>query len=383
MAWSERKRLRAEEIASINEAIATLRSDDARDLMNKSFDSQGFISSTKPAIRRRRHAMAMLRKTAITSKDSRLAALVTTLSVRQPEELENEANPFTDVIAAVDQMVTDLKAVEADDLAKKEQCESERQENTQEAKMLSKKIDTNTETIDRLVASVAAANKQIDEVDSQVADLGVEKRDAGDQRAKEAAEHATAKTDDEGAIGLIETAIGVLQDFYTRNGLSLAQVKVVKQEPFVEAGEAPTPPPSTFEGEYGGSKGENQGIVAIMELIKQDIEKDITKSDGEETDAIAAHDSLNADIDATVAALGLTKADLEGSVANDEGAMTAEKTTRTTNQGDLTSTLDFLKEIAPGCDFIAVNFQTRLTNRQAEMDGLSKAKAILEGASFD
>merc|ERR1719424_671419 len=233
MAWSERKRLRAEEIASINEAIATLRSDDARDLMNKSFDSQGFISSTKPAIRRRRHAMAMLRKTAITSKDSRLAALVTTLSVRQPEELENEANPFTDVIAAVDQMVTDLKAEEADDLAKKEQCESERQENTQEAKMLSKKIDTNTETIDRLVASVAAANKQIDEVDSQVADLGVEKRDAGDQRAKEAAEHATAKTDDEGAIGLIETAIGVLQDFYTRNGLSLAQV-AKKQAPFVE-----------------------------------------------------------------------------------------------------------------------------------------------------
>merc|ERR1719424_748747 len=294
MAWSERKRLRAEEIASIGQAIATLRSDDARDLMNKSFDSQGFIQLSKPKLQRRGHAMAMLRKTAITSKDSRLAALVTTLSARQPEELENESNPFTDVIAAVDQMVTDLKAEEADDLAKKEQCESERQENTQEAKMLSKKIDTNTETIDRLVASIAAANKQIEEVDSQVADIGVEKRDAGDQRAKEAAEHASAKSDDEGAVGLIETAVGVLQDFYTRNGLSLAQVK--KEEPFTEAGEAPTPPPSTFDEGYGGAKGEQQGIVAIMELIKQDIEKDITKADTEETAAIAAYDSLVADM---------------------------------------------------------------------------------------
>ena len=36
--WGERKRLRSEEKASIQQAIATLRSDDARDLFKKSFD---------------------------------------------------------------------------------------------------------------------------------------------------------------------------------------------------------------------------------------------------------------------------------------------------------------------------------------------------------
>ena len=45
--------------------------------------------------------------------------------------------------------------------------------------------------------------------------------------------------------------------------------------------------------------------------------------------------------------------------------------------------MDFLKEIAPGCDFIAMNFKMRLTNRQIEKDGLLKAKAILEGAKFE
>ena len=48
-------------------------------------------------------------------------------------------------------------------------------------------------------------------------------------------------------------------------------------------------------------------------------------------------------------------------------SMTTEKGERTTNQEDLDSTLAFLKEIAPGCDFIAVNFNTRLKNRQAEV----------------
>ena len=36
----------------------------------------------------------------------------------------------------------------------------------------------------------------------------------------------------------------------------------------------------------------------------------------------------------------------------------------------------FLKDIAPGCDFMAVNFETRLTNRQAEMDGLKKVPRV-------
>jgi len=45
--------------------------------------------------------------------------------------------------------------------------------------------------------------------------------------------------------------------------------------------------------------------------------------------------------------------------------------------------MSYLKEIAPGCDFIAMHFKMRLTNRQLEKDGLLKAKAILMGAKFD
>ena len=52
--WAERKRLRSEEIASINEAISVLRSDDARDTFKKSFDSQSFIQLEKKHDHRRK-----------------------------------------------------------------------------------------------------------------------------------------------------------------------------------------------------------------------------------------------------------------------------------------------------------------------------------------
>merc|ERR1719420_1646194 len=96
--------------------------------------------------------------------------------------------------------------------------------------------------------------------------------------------------------------MGVLENFYAENGLMLAQVRRVKQEPFVAAGEAPTPPPSTWNAEYGGAKGESTGIISIMQLIKEDIEKDIAKAERQEHDAKIAYDKLVADIDSAIGA---------------------------------------------------------------------------------
>jgi DNA repair exonuclease SbcCD ATPase subunit len=379
--WAERKRLRSEEIASINEAISVLRSDDARDTFKKSFDSQSFVQLAKKHDHRRKLGLAAIRKTAAVTKDARLAALSTMLAMKEEPEM-NEEDPFKEVIEAIDEMLGDLKTEEETDLANKERCEKERMENTQSAKMKSKEIDTNTETIDRLTASIAAAEKKIKEIEEEVEDLNKQKQDASDQRTRENTEYLAAKSDDEKAVELVGTAVAALQKFYTDNGLSLAQVRRVRQEPFVTAGEAPTPPPTTWDSEYGGAKGENKGIVAILELIADDIKKDIAKATSEEEASVKAYDALVADVDASISSLESTKSDLEGTMADDESSMTTEKGERTTNQEDLDSTLAFLKEIAPGCDFIAVNFNTRLKNRQAEVDGLNKAKAILQGASF-
>merc|ERR1719311_26419 len=382
--WAERVRLRTAEIASINEAISVLRSDDARDTFKKSFDSQGFLQTqeTKKHHTRRSLALSAIRKAAIKSKDARMQALSTALAMQEPEAEVNMADPFKDVIASVDTMLSELKQEEADDLAKKEHCEKERTEKTQEAKMTSKEIDTNTETIDRLTAEIAAANKSIEAIDEEILDLNSELTDAGEQRAKETAKFTSDKADDEAAVGLIETATAALEKFYTDNNLAMSLVQV-RRQPFVEAGEAPTPPPSTWDSEYTGSKGENAGITAILTMIKEDIQKDIAKADAEEQAAVTAFEKFEADVQASVAKLEGTKSDLESSIAADEESITTEKTERTTNHETLDSTLTFLKELAPGCDFIAVNFETRLKNRQIEMDGLNQAKAVLQGASFD
>jgi len=44
--------------------------------------------------------------------------------------------------------------------------------------------------------------------------------------------------------------------------------------------------------------------------------------------------------------------------------------------------MESIKEAEASCDFITINFETRIKNRQLEIDGLLKAKSILQGAAY-
>jgi chromosome segregation ATPase len=395
--WDLRKKMRAEEIAAIGEAISILRSDDARDTFKKSFESQDkaaefFLqthSTKKHHHTRRSLALSAIRKVARKSKDARLDLLVTMLAEsKDPLAEAMNADPFAAVIESIDQMLEDLRKEEAEDLSQKEYCEKERMEKTQTAKMTSKEIDLNSDTIDRLTSEIAAANKSIEEIVEQVTELKAEVKDAKEQREKETPRYLADKADDSKAITLIETAVDALEKYYgflqtpTDFLQKKAEVRRVRQ-PFVEAGEAPTPPPDTWEADsYKKAEGESEGILNILSLIKADIEKDIEKADAEEAAAQAAFETFEGEVNESITKLEATKSDLEGEISSKEEAMVTEKTERSTNQENLDTTLSFLREIAPGCDFIAVNFDTRMTNRQLEVDGLNQAKSVIQGADF-
>merc|ERR1719421_2400138 len=314
--WSERKRLRAGEIASIQEAIGILRSDDARDTFNKSFKSQNFlqlsaVNTQEQREARKKSALAALRRAVAHSKDERLAGVTTNLAMivlakEEPAAEINEADPFKEVLEAIDKLISDLEAEEKADLETKEQCEKERSESAQKAKMAAKKIDTNTETIDRLTAQIEAALKEVKEIQGKVNTTKDEMEDATRQREDETKEWSEADAADTKAA---ELAIGVLKKFREDEGLDLMQVRRVSQDPVAQPGEAPTPPPSTFDGPYGGAKGEHQGIVAIMEMVRDDIIKDQKKAKAEEDEAAERHATFISDCEASIKSMEETIAD--------------------------------------------------------------------------
>merc|ERR1719262_1761015 len=240
-------------------------------------------------------------------------------------------------------------------------------------------IDADTSYIDRKNELIADLNKKIAGAVQEMEDLARELQEARDQRALEKTAYEGNKAADESAVGLIEQTMAVLSKFYEDNGLALAQTSEAAP-PAVAAGEAPPPPPQTWSEPYGGAQGESNGIQGILGLIKEDVEKDIKVATEEENDAISEFETLESETAATISLLEGEIADFDDQKAQAEQAITEEESQRQDTKNSLDDTIDFLKSIAPDCDYISVNFEIRKKNRWAERDGLEMAKAILSGA---
>jgi len=363
--WSERKKARAEEIAAIQEAIGILHSDDARDTFKSSFESQGYLllqeeSETECSPKRRqRRALRILRGVARRGAHGmRLSGIVSQLQT---------GGHFDKVLEAIDKQIQDLKDQNDADLEKKEDCEKTRMEETRKAKELSQKVDEEAGFIERKQALVESIKKEIKEAEDKIPALEEQKDEADKQREEEKMEFDSSKKDDEMAVQLIEKAIGVLSKIYQKAGA------FVQRQP----GEAPPPPPSA-DFSSGPAQGEGNGIIAILEMIKADVEKDMTAAETEEKEAVTAHEEFVASIEAEISELQTLIADQESAMADAMDAISDSETTKAGQKETLDSVMEGLKDMAPGCDFIAVHWETRKKNREIELDGLLQAKTVLK-----
>jgi predicted nucleic acid-binding Zn-ribbon protein len=370
--WKDRQELRRGEIAAINKAISILHSDDARDLFKKSLASQSFFLQLKSS--KSMSASELLRKAAKRTGDKRLATLASSLATPMAT-----GSHFDQVISAIDDMISNLKAEEETDLENKEGCEHDRAEDTREAIVLGREMDDHTDTITEARNRIAEIKEQIESNEKEIDSLNKELEEATKDREDEHTLWEANNRDDQAAADLVESAKGVLEDFYKDNDLMFLQNK--KMEPVV-AGEAPPPPPTTWEAPYGGKTGESAGIVAILEMIHEDILKDKQKAKDEEDAAKAAYDSFKSDTEAQVGKLNDAISGLQDEQGQKESEVQDNAASRLSKKAQLEGVLNKIADATPGCDYLTINYETKRKNRQIEIDGLIKAKAILEGGEF-
>lgn len=357
--WDDRSALRTGELAAISKAISILQSDDARDLFKKSFASQGYSLLQSSQLDTRRHAAAHA-LAAAAAGDRRFSSLVKKVASRAH---------FDEVVSAIDNMVEKLQQEEASELATKEECEKDRMEDTRTAAVASRTMDEHTEAINTLKA-------EIEEIDAEVAEKTEEVKKTEEAltaatrlREDEAAAYAVTKKDDEDAAELVSQATNVLEKFYNENNLMLVQ-----QSPFGEAGKAPPPPPTTWDAPYGGATGESSGIVGALMLIHEDIISDIAKATAEEDKAIEQYNAFKADSEKTVQDLNEAINTLEADKAQKEEDAITNSDDRKLKHGELMAVMKKIQMAQPDCDYFTINYPIRTSNRQTEVDGVTKAR---------
>jgi len=375
--WKDRQELRAGEIEAINKAIAILHSDDARDMFKSSSKSQTFLQLKSSSRTQSVRAADVLASAAKRSGDKRMAALAK--SLQTPNESMATGSHFDEVIAAIDDMVATLKGEEETDLENKETCEKDRADDTRTAIQAGRTMDERSDTIDELTNDIAEIVKTIAENVAEIKSINEELTKATTMRGDEHTEWEAANRDDGAAADLVNSAKDVLASFYEENNLNLLQQK--KMAPVV-AGEAPPPPPTTWEAPYGGKTGESQGIVAILEMIHDDIIKDKTKSKADEDKAEETFQSFKTNSETQIQALTDANTELTDTKGSKEDDISTAKEQRGAKHDELNAVIAKINDATPSCVYTTINYPVRLTNRQVEIDGLEKAKAILQGGEF-
>lgn len=386
--FEDRLRLRGEEVASINKAIGIIRSDDARDLFSKNFhrkDANAFIQKMLTT----RQISGVVKRAAELTKLRSLATLAFQMKYLDPAEISG-SDPFVVVKDSLRNRIADLMNEEKSDVDRKLWCQSETASSDFQAKQLGRAIESATDSITRKAEREKEVNASQTLLNQQASDIMTSRATAEKNRAQENAEYQSVRQDDQAAVVLLEQAAEVLKAFYSSNRLTGETLLAKGQRasavgPYVShvEGQDVAPPPTMWKGAYGGASGETSGVVAILDLLKEDMKNDIADADANEAKSNAEYakfvvDSQNDidDLSKELTVFAQEKADLESGKA-----LAASE--RSESQGQLTATLEYLKGIAPGCDFLLAEFDTRITARQGEVRGLNKALEILSGADLD
>jgi len=381
--WEERSKLRQGELDAISKAIGILYSDDARDNFKKSYSSQeGFFlqeasSTTAAALGR---TVTVLKNVARRTGDKRMA-LLADLVAAAPKNEKGEFKKFKPVLAAIDKMLVTLKNDEKTDLQTKETCESERMENTRDALLLGRAMDDQTDAIRKLKSEMEELSAEMKKLLADKSDVNDELTAATKNRKAENDAWKTTDSEDTLAASTVKDAQKVLKDYYSTAFKSLVQVNKAVA-PTVVDGEAPPPPAATWDSGYGGKKGESTGIISILEMVHADILKDQEKAKTEEGESLSDYNKFKKSAEDKMKALQKEHDTKEGQHGEKEKKKVETIKARSGKKTQWDTEMKLLEDNENECEYYAVNFKLRASNRALEVDGLNNAKAILQGGSF-
>merc|ERR1740130_367273 len=192
---------------------------------------------------------------------------------------------FAKVLTMVDNMVKLLKSEQVNDNDKKEYCETLIDQTEDKVKELELKVSDLAKAVADAKEGIATLAEEIEALRDGISALDQQVASATEQRKEEHAEATDTLTSDNAAKQLIDMAKNRMNKFYAP--------KLYKKAPAL-AQVAPPPPPETF-GAYAKKGEESTGVIAMMDMMIADLDKEITEVDSEEKESQKEYEQLIAD----------------------------------------------------------------------------------------
>jgi len=411
--WEERSKTRADELVALADTVKILNDDDALELFKKTLPSSSAsllqVQETTSAMRAR--ALSAIRSAQqIATKGDKpgLELLVLALSGRKSA---NSAG-FGKVLKMIDDMVALLGKEQQDDEDKKEYCEKQFDVSDDKKKVLERTVADAESAIAAAKESIATLTEEIAALEAGIKALDKSVAEATANRQAENAEYKALVASDTAAKEVLAFAKNRLNKFYNPKLYKAPPKKELSAEDRIYANQggelttaapggiagtgiavlaqvsmhsqrkdAPGPPPATWDA-YASKSGESTGVIAMIDLLIKDLEKELTEAETEEKNSQSDYETMMQDSadKRTTDSKALTE---KGSAkAETEAALEAHSEARADSFRELMATEKYISSLHAECDWLLQYFGARKEARTGEIDALKKAKDVLSGADY-
>jgi len=391
--WAARQKIRAEEVLALADTIKILNDDDALELFKKTLPAASLLQVTVSGQAVKSRALVALQG----SGDFRLNLISLALKGKKVS--------FAKVLVMIDNMTKLLKSEQVNDNDKKEYCETLIDKTEDKVKELELSVSDLAKAVADAKEGIATLAEEIEALEDGIKALDKQVAEATEQRKEEHADSVETLTGDNAAKELIGIAKNRMNKFYNpklhkaapkrelseaeqitvNNGGTLAPTAapggIAGTGVTAMAQVAPPPPPETF-GAYAKKSGESGGVIAMMDMMVADLDKEITEVTVDEKEAQKEYEQLIGDSASKRALDAKSIADKEGAKADTEAKLLRDEEEKTATTKEAMATHEYLGEVHSDCDWLLSNFATRKEARAGEVDALTKAKAVLSGADY-
>mmetsp|Transcript_97928 Transcript_97928/g.285732 ORF Transcript_97928/g.285732 Transcript_97928/m.285732 type:complete len:700 (+) Transcript_97928:953-3052(+) len=359
--FEKRKTARLQEIQAVSEAIHILTEDTARDAMSGTYSLLQGSSRERHESEHRRKAAQVLRQKARSLRSPQLSILATTV----------ELDAFTRVKKAIDDMVAQLLKEKEDEIKHKDFCVDEFNKNQLQTEKKEREKRDLIAKIEDLELTIQTLADEIESLKSQIAEMQVQMKRAGEDREKQNKEFQMTVADQRETQKMLTAALTFLEDFYGKQSTTFLQ----RQEPV-----GPPPPPGFEAYKKNSASG---GVLGLIKQIIGDAKAMEAEAIRSEEDAQKAYEDFVKETNASIEAKSREIVNKSEEKATAEADLVQAKESKEAVMLELEQLSNYNAELHQSCDFVMKNFEVRQTARDEEIEALKQAKAILSGANFN
>jgi len=396
--WAEYKKMQSMEMVALADTIKVLNDDDALELFKKTLPSSAssFVQMKVTSGVMRKQAASILKSTK--KGDPRLDLI--------EMAMRGSKIGFEKIIKMIDGLVVELKEEQKADDEKKQYCLAEFDKAEDKKKGLewdiedlSKAIADEEEVIATLKSEIEALIDGIKALDKAVAE-------ATETRKEEHEDYVETLASNSAAKDLLDFAKNRLNKFYNPKLYKAPPKRELSEEDSIVVsmggtlaptaapggiagtgialaqGEVAPPPPPKADLAFKKSTQSSNGVIAMIDLLIADLDKDNQIMEVDEKDAQAEYEQFMSDSAEKRALDSKAIGDKEGAKAETETQLQTDEENKKSKTIELMETAKYIAGLHEECDWLLKYFDARMEARTGEIDALGKAKDVLSGADY-